>query len=251
MRISRIIILLLFAPGFISFGQTAIQETFPTTRGEKVFLKFDEPHNVHISVYDGRDISYTGTVSINLGENDDHYELASTVSGDRTEIRSFIRDMKSLPQRMRFNIDGEEYVVRASNWSDPQVKQLLEEKGRDNIRWVSHGPQIEIDVEVRVPRDIDLMVESKFGLVEMDGITSELAVTSKFGGVDLSVPNSGRYEFDIDCEWGEVFTNLDLVVPRTDKGIAIKAEEFIAQLNGGGKTVQVNSKHGNIYLRSQ
>ena len=241
----------MFALSLVSFGQTTIQESFPTKAGEEIYLKFEEPHNVNIAVYDGRDVQYTGTVSINLGENDDHYELKKSSEQGSIIIRSYIRDMKSIPQWIKIKLDGEEYTFKTESWDDPQVQAFLKEKGRDKVNWMSHGPQININVQVKVPKDIDLTVYSKFGLIEMEGITSELDVTSKFGGVDLSIPGSGRYDFNIDCEWGEVFTDLDLVVPKSEKGIALKAEEFTARLNGGGKAVSVNSKHGNIYLRRQ
>lgn len=245
-----IVFFVLFASTSLSLGQTAIEQTFPTKPGEEVNLRFEEPHNVRISVYDGREIVYNGTVSINLGEFDDRYQLVKKDDNGQTSIISSIKNRKSIPNWISINMEGEKYTFRTDSWDSPEVQKFLKEKGKDNVNWMSHGPQIEIDIEVKVPRDIELAVESKFGLIEMVGITQQLSVTSKFGGVDLAIPRQSQFDFDIDCEWGEVFTDLDLQVPKSDKGIALKAEQFVARLNGGGKSVVVNSKHGNIYLRA-
>jgi hypothetical protein len=84
----------------------------------------------------------------------------------------------------------------------------------------------------------------------MKGAPRALTINSKHGGLDLAVPQTTGYDFNIDCDWGEVYTNLDLEIAPTEHGKALKAEKIEAKLNGGGKPVHLVSKHGNVYLRA-
>jgi hypothetical protein len=236
-------------PGLL-FGQRNVTRSIETSAGQQVTMTFAHPEQISIEVWDQQTIEIAANVSINMGENDDAFQINVDNSGDILDISTEIAGKEELPERIVIRHGGQDHYFKTGDWSHPDVQAFLNEHGRENIQWMSHGPVMDIAVKIFVPGNIDLNITSKFGLIEMKGVTRSLTINSKHGGLDLAVPQSTGYDFRIDCDWGEVYTNLNLEVAPTEHGKALKAEKIEAKLNGGGKPVHLISEHGNVYLRA-
>ena len=86
-------------------------------------MHFDYPELIQVSTWDKNEISITGNVSINSGENDDAFELFTSTSGGTISIRNEIKNMKSLPQRITV-VDGAQKLI-FKNKEDECIKVVL------------------------------------------------------------------------------------------------------------------------------
>jgi hypothetical protein len=236
-------------PGLL-LGQRNVTRSVETRAGQQVVMRFAHPEQISIEVWEQETIDIAATVSINMGENDDAFQINVDDAGNLLNISTEIAGKEELPERIVIHHNGQDHYFKTGDWSHPDVQAFLNEHGRENIQWMSHGPIMDIAIKIFVPENIALEVTSKFGLIEMKGVTRSLTINSKHGGLDLAVPPSTGYDFNIDCDWGEVYTNLDLEVAPTEHGRALKAEKIEAKLNGGGNPVHLISEHGNVYLRA-
>ena len=232
-------------------AQTNVTKSLETRAGQPVIMTFAQPEQISIEVWEKETIEIEARVSINRGENDDAFQINADDTGDALTIATEIVGKEDLPERITIHYGGQDHYFNTEDWSHPDVQAFLDEHGQENVQWTSHGPVIEITVRVFVPKNIALEVTSKFGLVEMKGVTRSLTMNSKHGGLDLAVPpTSPGLDFEVECDWGEVYTDLDLDIAPTEEGTMLKSQQFTATLNGGGPPVRLISKHGNVYLRA-
>jgi hypothetical protein len=126
MKTRRIyIVAALFCPIF-SFGQTELNKTIPVKAGQTINMKFDYPELVKVSTWDRNEIVVTGSVSINAGENDDAFIFENSVNGNVIDIRSSIRDLKKLPQRITITRDGQKIMFK----DKAELKKYQQEHGQ-------------------------------------------------------------------------------------------------------------------------
>ena len=73
------------------YAQTPINKTIPAQPGQTIVMHFDYPELIQVSTWDKNEISITGNVTINSGENDDAFELFTSTSGGTISIRNEIK----------------------------------------------------------------------------------------------------------------------------------------------------------------
>jgi hypothetical protein len=105
----------------------------------------------------------------------------------------------------------------------------------------------DINYEIRIPNNTDLEVNSRFAMIDIDDFEGNIQASSKHGGVDVAVEPSRKIDFSLKSGWGEIFTDLNLTF---DPGYRRDQREITCSLNGGGRLfAELESKHGNIYIR--
>lgn len=243
--------LILFGALSVSFAQTNFDRTIPYRAGQSIMLDFTFPEIIKLETHDVNEIKIEGTVTINSGLYDEKFDLEVETSGNTIEIFSMIKDKDEIPRRITVNISGKEYVIMASSWDDPKVKEFLAQHDKGNVNWMSHGMDIDVELTVTVPRNSSVDISSKFGTIEIHSMPDQLVASSQHDGVDIHVNPSSRLDFEIHTTFGEVYTNLDLDLEEQDGLRPYKAQTLNAHLNGGGKKVILESKFGNVYLRSR
>jgi hypothetical protein len=156
----RTILTLLMLTTVLAPAQTKVNKTIPVKPGQTVNMRFDYPELIKVSTWDKNEIAVTGEVSINSGESDDAFELLTDNSGNVISIRNEIRNMKSIPHRVTVVIDGQKMKFRdKTEW-----KKYQEEHGvRANM--VNMGVDMDITLEIKVPRNMDTRVKSVYGMV--------------------------------------------------------------------------------------
>ena len=250
-RMKFLLSLLLLTLPVLLWGQTTVTKSVATRAEQPVTMTFTYPEQIKVEVWDKETVEVEANVSINRGENDDAFRINVDETGNALAISTEIVDRDELPERIMIHHGGQDHYFNTSDWSDPNVQAFLDQHGKENIQWTSHGPLIDILVKVFVPKNVDLKITSKFGLIEMKGITRSLTMDAKHGGLDLAVPSTtSGLAFEVACDWGEVYTDLDLDIVSSGEGRMLKDQQFTATLNGGGQPVRLISKHGNIYLRA-
>ena len=233
-------------------AQNNFTKSIPVSQNQKVIMEFQYPELIKVSTWDNNEILITGQVSINLGKNNDAFEIKVQESDQNLNIESLIRDKDKLPRNIVINKDGQKYLFEGADWNSPALQKFYEEHGRDNISWVSNGIDIEVILEIKIPRHIELDIYSKHGMIEIFDMPATLTANSKHRGVDLSVPTGAKYKFELNTKHGEVYTNLNLDFDKgNSKSKPYNWSRVVASLNGGDKKITLETQHGNLYLRTK
>ncbi|MCW5909429.1 MAG: hypothetical protein KIT62_00055 [Cyclobacteriaceae bacterium] len=225
----------------VAMAQTPVNKSYPVTAGQKISLRFDYPELVRISTWDKNEISITGTVIINGGEHDSIFELLQSVSGNTVYIENKLNGLKNLPQRITLTRGKEKITFKTKE----DYKKYCDEHGYDyNVK--SWGTDMDIVLEIKVPRNTETKLECVYGLAEVKNFNGPLTVEATYGGVDVSVQEKTTGELIAETSYGQIYTNLDLAV----KGV--EERDFHTQVSmkpGTGPRYSFESKYGNVYLR--
>jgi hypothetical protein len=226
-----------------SWAQTSVNKIIPVQNAQSVVMHFDYPELVQVSTWDKNEISIQGSVSINGGENDDAFILENSASGNTINIRSEIKDLKELPQRVTIMRDGQKIIFRDKT----ELKKYQQEHGQ-GFNTMSFGPEIDIVLDIKVPRNMVTRVESVYGMVEVKSFSGPLTVEATYGGVDASLAERTVGEIVAETNYGEIFTNFDIKFG----GDQVREEAFhtlVSAKPGSGPKYSFESKYGNVYIR--
>lgn len=241
MKNAILLIALLMASA--ALAQTKVNKTIPVQSGQTISINFDYPELVRVSTWDRNEISIQGTVMINNGESDGAFKLENSVSGNVVDIRGYIKDIKSLPQRITVTRDGQKIMFS----SKEEFKKYQQEHGK-NYSSMSWGADIEIELEVMVPKNIATKIESVYGMVEVKNFAGPLTVEATYGGVDAALTERNAGEITAETNYGEIYSNLD--VNFGSDGLRQRDfHTFVAARPGNGPKYSFESKYGNVYLR--
>jgi hypothetical protein len=230
----------------ILFGQCAVAQTlvknnYPVQANQKINFNFDYPKLITLSTWDKNEVSITGSVSINNGENDNAFTISTSNSGGTLTIKGEINDMKNLPQRITI-FRGDKKVTFHDK---AQYKKYVEENGKKN-EMISTGVDIEIELEIKVPKNVFTVFNSVYGMVEVKDFQGALEVVSTYGGVDAAMGTLFKGKLIAETNYGQIYSNLDVKFAGEENG------DFHLQLTselGPGPKQSFESKYGNVYLR--
>jgi hypothetical protein len=224
-------------------AQTKIDKTLSVQKGQTVLFHFDFPELIRVTTWDKNEVSITGSVSINGGENDNAFELTTSTTGNTVSVRSQIKDMKSLPRRTTIVDGGKKITFR----TEADYKKYREETGRSGFEMVSMGVDMEIIIDIKVPRNVEARVESVYGMVEVKSFDGPLVVESTYGGVDAALLERSIGLIEAETNYGEIYTNFE-----THFTGGSRDKDFYTAVSakpGTGPHYAFESKYGNVYLR--
>lgn len=239
------LICLIFSP--VS-AQKPVSKLVKHNHGQSINLYFAYPELIKVTTWDRDEIEVTGTASINNGKNDDSFDIKVDSESDVLFISSIIKDHDKLP-RMKVVVIGDTKYYFDNENDHQAINRLKEERGSEKGSYTMHGVIKEINLAIKVPKNIALVIESKHGLVELNKINAPVKVISKFGGIDISISENAKRNLEISTRFGEIYTNMDM---EFDKGNRRENNHWTivkSQLNGGGNLCELESKFGNIYVR--
>lgn len=225
----------------VLMAQTPVNKSYPASAGQKIAFHFDYPELVKISTWEKNEISIQGMVSINAGESDDAFELTQSVSGNTISIENRIRNLKELPHRITVMRGSEKITFKTK----ADFKKYKEEHG-ENFNMTNWGVDIEIVLEIKVPKNMETKLESVYGMVEVKNFQGPLSVDATYGGVDVAVQEKTIGELVAETGYGQIYTNLD------QKFTGTEFEDFHTVVSikpGTGPRYSFESKYGNVYLR--
>lgn len=242
MKVKIIVLVIGLAVPAKQYAQTALNETIAVSSGQAIHLHFDYPELITVTTWDKNEISIQGQVSINGGENDDAFKLATTTSGGVIHIQGTIADLQNLPQRITIMREGQKIMFRdKSEW------QKYREEHGGGYNSMSMGPDIEITLEIKVPGNTATQLTSVYGMVEVKNFAGPLTVDATFGGVDASLREQAVGELTAETNFGEIYSNLDANFGGKSTHEAFHT--FVSAKPGQGPRYSFESKYGNVYLR--
>jgi hypothetical protein len=240
MRATTVITILFYASGLLAQN---VNKTIAVQPSQKLFMHFDFPELIKVTTWDKNEISIEGTVDINDGENNDSFVLDSKTSGNTVEIKGFIKNMEELPRRMMVMRDNKKITFKSKD----EYRKYVREFGKD-INVYSDGSDIQITLEIKVPKNMNTRVVSVYGMVEIRDFTGPLSVEATYGGVDVAVAEKNVGELLAETDFGQIYTNLDSKPSAKEEG---DFHTEILMKPGVGSRYSFESKYGNVYLRKQ
>ncbi len=234
------------------FGQRQIELTKGAAGIEKISFDFKYPELITLSAWDNDEIEITGQVKINNGENDEAFKIEIEEADNQIYVKSTIEDLENLPKRILIRREGVDYYFPTNEMNDPTIQKFLNE-GDGEHQYQMHGVIKEITLSIKVPKNKQIEIHAKYGLVEISNLDSPLMVNAKYGGVDVSLHPDKARNITAKTKFGELYSDLDMVIDAN----ASKHSQYYnwtsisAQLAGGGTPCTLESKHGNVYIRRQ
>ncbi len=239
MKTKLFLFLLLFSVK--AFAQTPINKTIAVQTGQKIKMSFDYPQLIKVSTWDKQEISITGTVSINGGENDNAFLLENTTSGNEISITGTIPNLKKLPHRITIKQNGKKIMFKTK----ADYQKYADQNGRE-YNSMSWGSDIEIVLEIKVPQNIETKVLSTYGTIEIKDYSGPIVAESTYGAVDAALSEKSIGDLKATTNYGQIYTNLDL---KFNDGVFEDFHTVVSAKPGVGSHYSFESKYGNIYLR--
>lgn len=224
------------------FAQSTINKTIPVNGQKAVRFQFDYPQIVRVSTWDKNEISITGNVSINGGEQDNAFKLETSDESGRLNVKGFVRDLKGLPKRITIYEKGQKVVFQ-----DKEALKKYQQEHPGSYERMSWGTDIDIELEIKVPAGLVTEIEAVYGMVEVRQFNAPLQVEATYGGVDAALREAKVGLLTAETNYGEIFSNLDTKL--MGDGTTKDFHTLVKAQPGKGFDYTFESKYGNVYLR--
>lgn len=235
-----IIIMILLVVGQITLAQTAMNKSFTVQAGQTLDFYFDHPKLIKVTTWDRNEVMVTGNVSINNGENDDAFTVTSSTGSGVMNIRGEMVNLKNLPHRITVYRAGQKLTFK----NNEEFRKYTASAGRD-FDMMSNGVDIEITLEIKIPKGMITNFKSVYGMVEVRNFEGPIDVTATYGGVDASLNSKTTGELYAETNYGTIYSNLDVKFAGEEKNF----HTFVTAKPGSGPRQSFESKYGNVYLR--
>jgi len=221
-------------------AQKNIEKALPTQPGDKVYLDFRYAKQVNVTTWEKSEVVLLASVSIDKGEYDDLYEIVAEKNGTRLE---FYSDTDELEEKWDTFYSSDDCCNR-------------------------HGVNLEVNIEVQMPANLDLDFNSISGSIKAVSLTGNLhfntisgditltPVEKSFhvktisGDVELLVQEPMNVDLSAKTISGEIYSNLDLEYLDGKRGLRqVVGQKVKARLNDGGEEWEMETISGNIFLR--
>jgi hypothetical protein len=225
-----------------AIAQTPVNKSFPVAAGQKIHMTFDYPELVRVTTWEQNVVQVTGTVMINGGENDDAYSLDMHATAGTVHVK-WETDVKSLPSRITVRDKGQKITFKNKD----EYRKYVDENGKDH-RSISWGSDVEIMLEIKVPKNVETYIKSVYGLIEVKNFKGPLIAESTYRGIDAAIVEKSTGEVKAETGFGQIYSNLESKFSGEDfrdfhTSVSVKP--------GNGPSYSFESKFGNVYLRKE
>ncbi|WP_426473723.1 hypothetical protein [Chryseobacterium balustinum] len=225
----------------LTVAQTAINKSFSTDKNQKISLKFDYPELIKISTWDKSEVQILGTVNINENESNEAFQIKESKEGNYLVIEGKIAEMKNIPRRIKVEKDNKKLIFK--------TRKEYEKYCKDNnvtFNSMTNGVDVDIKLEIKVPKYLMTQIESQYGLVEVKDFGGTINVNAIYGGIDATVLDKNVGKISAETHFGQIYSNLDTKFTGKDSN---DFRTLVTATFGNRPQYNLESKYGNIYLR--
>ncbi len=162
--------------------------------------------------------------------------------------------------------EGQTIRVTETNPTQQQLKQFWKNK-----EYGENCCSSQIRMVVRVPAGVMVSVETVYGSVEVNdlpglrevdatygGVTvtvpsgkpsGDLRLYSNYGAVDLTLPAGTGAKLELQTQFGELLTDLDIEIDEGQSEHRDFFERVVGSVGSGGRTISCEAPYGKVYLR--
>jgi len=253
---------------FSLVAQTSIQRNITNANGKTIVMDFNRA-NAKIIAWDKNEVSIKGSVSINNGDHDENFTIDIEEKSNEINIETFVKDIKNLPKMIVIRGQDEKHYFKDNAEGRKALKEFKRKTNSEYNSW-SEGVHTEISLEIHVPKNSNLSIESLYGHVKLENVTSQVDVENTYGHVDVkmgntfskamklhstysfvdvSLPASAKLDVKLNTGYGEIYTDLNIQQEDSSQHRRNFGSKVSGVLNGGGTPLQVEATYNNIYLR--
>ena len=225
----------------LTAAQTTINKSFSTDKNQKISLKFDYPELIKISTWDKPEVQILGTVNINENESNEAFQIKESKEGNSLIIEGKIAEMKSIPRWIKVEKDNKKLIFKTREEYQKYCKE-------NNVTFnsMNNGVDVDIKLEIKVPKSLMTQIESQYGLVEVRDFGGTINVNAIYGGIDATVLDKNIGKLSAETYFGQIYSNLDTKFTGKDSD---DFRTLVTATFGNGPQYNLESKYGNIYLR--
>ena len=196
-------------------------------------LDFDFADEIKIKGWDKNEIYVKVNVNINNNEDNSAFKLDAKES---TSSVSFISDIENIKKisKNRITVTTTEDGKRTTTYSD--------------------GWHIDMDIffEVFLPQNMNINLNTISGNIILTDAYGELDIKTISGFIDLAMDKNAKVNIKTSTISGGVYTNHDVQINKNSKNrkyhlVIGRSPNF--DLNGGGKSIKLETISGDIYIR--
>lgn len=235
-----VIFVMTFVFGIIT-AQTQINKSFPATKNQSISLKFDYPQLIKISTWDKNEVQISGTVKINDNENNEAFQIKESKEGNSLVIEGNVSGIDNLPRRITVHNRNEKLTFKTKEDYQQYCKA-----NNATFNTMSNGVDMNIELEIKVPKSLKTQIEAKYGLVEVKNFDGEISVNATYGGIDATILEKNIGKLSAETYYGQIYSNLDTKFAGKDSD---DFHTLVTTTLGNGPHYSLESKYGNIYLR--
>ena len=239
-----------------AMGQRVINESYDLQSIKKLDLQFEYPQLVKVKVWDKAEVKIEGTVDIQAGAYDDDFELRTSRTGDRFKLESKIKNQNKWRGNIIYHDSDDDDDDDNDDDDDDKGTTMVRSgngttviTGSRGKRTVRDGVYIDIELTITIPKNMDVWLDARYGIVEILESPNQLEVDARYGGVDVTVNETTLRELNAQTMWGQIFS--DLKIPVKVGGDDMIGEWMKARVSTqkGSQRMKVESEYGNVYLR--
>lgn len=225
----------------ITTAQTQINKSFSIIKNQNISLKFDYPQLIKISTWDKDEVQISGIVNINDNENNEAFQIKESKDGNSLVIEGNVSEIDKLPHRITVHRGNEKLTFKTKEEYQKYCKT-----NKTTFNTMSNGVDINIELEIKVPKSLKTQIEAKYGLVEVKNFGGEIAVNATYGGIDATVLENDIGKVSAETNYGQIYSNLAAKFTGKDEN---DFHTLVTATPGNGPQYNLASRYGNIYLR--
>lgn len=200
-------------------AQKVVEKHAAISANGKVTLNIQIADSIRVITWNKNEAYIKASVDVNDNKNNDDYEWTFDDANGDLNVKSKFKDN-----------------IKRTYRSDCNCTCNYESK---------------IYVEVYVPENANISVETINGDITITGKTADVKAKSISGFVDFAIAPEAKAYLEMKTISGTMYSNVDLGNDN-DKAKGAKrvgGSDVNAELNGGGKRIDLESISGNIYFR--
>ena len=202
------------------FAQKVVEKHANISANGKVTLNIQIADSIRVITWNKNEAYIKASVNVNDNKDNDDYEWTFDDANGDFSVKSKFKDNMKRTYR-----------------SDCNCTCNYESK---------------IYVEVYVPENTSLSIETINGDITITGKTADVKARSISGFVDFAINPETKAYLEMKTISGTMYSNVDLGTNDKDKAKGARhvgGNNVNAELNGGGKRIDLESISGDIYFR--
>lgn len=191
-----------------------VDQHIPLAAGAKVKLDIQITDSIQVITWDRNEVWVKGSININDNKDNDRYTVDFDKTGGDLDVKARIGKMNEA-NRKKCNCDCS---------------------------------TSEIGFTVYVPAGVDLSVETINGNITITGPVGAVRAHTISGFVDMSVKPDSKADLKFSTISGNMYSNLNLDI-EGKHNLPKVGGNVTTTLNGGGRSIDLETISGDIYLR--
>jgi hypothetical protein len=208
-------------------AQKIVEESLSVSKDQEIKLDFDFATDIKVNSWNKAEVYVKAIVNLNDGKDNEKFHFITKKGSDFVSIESEIKDLDKMYQNCTTIIieDGDTTIINGGH---------------------NH---FDLNFEVFMPSSHKLNLSTINGDIELVGLSGPMEINTINGEIDLHLNPSQKADLEMSSINGTFYTNFDLdLEDRKDKLCRVGGNVH-TQLNGGGKSIELETINGAIFLR--